>query len=74
MLRKNVVDAAAAGRFHIYAVENVDHAIALLTGLPAGEADANGEYPEGSINHLVAARLTELTKISKSLAQQGGKN
>jgi predicted ATP-dependent protease len=70
MLRKNVVDAAAAGKFHIYAVENVDQAITLLTGLPAGEADPEGKYPEGSINYQVAARLTELTKISKSFVPQ----
>lgn len=66
MLRRNVVAAAAAGKFHIYAVANIDQAIALLTGLAAGEADANGEYPHGSINGLVAARLSELGKISQS--------
>ena len=66
MLRRNVVAAAAAGKFHIYAVADIDQAIALLTGLTAGEADANGEYPHGSINGLVAARLSELGKISQS--------
>ena len=66
MLRRNVVAAAAAGKFHIYAVADIDQAIALLTGLAAGEADANGEYPHGSINGLVAARLSELGKISQS--------
>ena len=66
MLRRNVVAAAAAGKFHIYAVTDIDQAIALLTGLAAGEADANGEYPHGSINGLVAARLSELGKISQS--------
>ena len=76
MLRQNVVEAATAGKFHIYAVENVDQAITLLTGIPAGEADANGAYPEDSINHHVAARLAELTAISKSYVQvqQQGKN
>lgn len=74
MLRRNVVDAATAGQFHIYAVTNIDQAITLLTGLPAGEADANSEYPEGSINYHVAARLTALSKISQSLVQQSGKN
>lgn len=74
MLRQSVVDAAAAGKFHIYAVENVDQAVTLLTGLPAGEADANDEYPEGSVNYQVAVRLSELTKISKSFVQQAGKS
>ncbi|HEU0188110.1 MAG TPA: hypothetical protein VFR06_09490, partial [Gallionellaceae bacterium] len=54
----------------IYAVENVDQAIAILTDLPAGEADANGEYPEGSFNRRVAARLAELTGIRESFARR----
>ena len=70
MLRRDVVIAAEAGRFHIYAVENVDQAIALLTGLPAGEVSARGIYPEGSVNRKVAARLAELTEIRKSFARQ----
>ncbi len=74
MLRRSVVDAAAAGQFHIYAVADIDQAITLLTGLPAGEAGAGGEYPEGSINYHVAARLTVLNKISQSLVQQNGKS
>lgn len=73
MLRQNVVDAVAAGQFHVYAVENVDQVITLLTGLPAGEADANGEYPEGTINYHVMTRLTELTKISKSFMRGSSK-
>jgi lon-related putative ATP-dependent protease len=73
MLRRDVVAAAEAGRFHIYAVENVDQAIALLTGLPAGEADAKGVYPEGSINRKVAARLHELAEIRKALARPPAK-
>jgi predicted ATP-dependent protease len=71
MLRRDVVEAAELGRFQIYAVENVDQAIALLTGVPAGDADASGNYPEGSVNRRVAARLAELTEIRKSFARQG---
>ena len=70
MLRQDVIAAAAAGRFHIYAVNTVDQAIALLTGLPAGEADAQGTYPEGSLNGKVGSRLSELANISKSLMQK----
>ncbi|MFZ2161323.1 MAG: ATP-binding protein [Sideroxyarcus sp.] len=70
MLRRDVVAAAEIGKFHIYAVENVDQAIALLTGLPAGEANTRGLYPEGSVNRKVASRLAELTEIRKSLVRQ----
>ncbi len=72
MLRRDVVEAAAAGKFSIYAVENVDQAIAILTGLPAGVTDASGDYPTGSVNRKVAERLAELTKIRESFAKQSG--
>ncbi len=70
MLRREVVEAATAGKFSIYAVENVDQAVALLTGLPAGELSDKGVYPEGSINRRVSTRLSELTEISKAFARQ----
>ena len=69
MLRRDVVAAAEAGTFHVYAVDHVDEAIALLTGLIAGEADAHGVYPVGSLNQRVASRLQELTGLWKSLAR-----
>lgn len=69
MLRQDVIDAVAKGLFAIYTVENVDQAISLLTGIPAGEVDEKGNYPEGTINDLVIKRLTELTKITQSLSQ-----
>jgi len=70
MLRRNVVDAVEAGKFSIYAVENVDQAIAILTGLPAGEADVGGKYTDGSVNFKVAARLAELTGIREAFARR----
>ena len=74
VLRHDVVEAAADGRFSIYAVENADQAIALLTGLPAGETDKDGAYPDGSINRLVAARLAELTAIRQAFAAKNRKS
>jgi predicted ATP-dependent protease len=70
MLRQDVVAAAEAGKFRIYAVDTVDQAIALLTGLAAGEADADGRYPDGSLNQRVAARLAELVEVRKALARE----
>jgi hypothetical protein len=51
MLRDDVVAAAAEGRFRIFPIETVDEGLNLLTGLPAGEPDAEGNYPIGSLNH-----------------------
>lgn len=62
MLRQDVVDAAAAGRFHIYPIRTIDEGIELLTGIPAGERGRTGKYPKGSINERVDARLQELAQ------------
>lgn len=68
MLRQDVVDAVLAGRFRIHAVDDVDQAIELLTGVPAGEPDAEGNVPEGSVNHFVAAQLMQLSQMRKAYA------
>lgn len=62
MLREDVVAAAGEGRFHVYAVRSVDEAMALLTGLPAGERAADGAFPEGTINAGVERRLAEFAR------------
>ena len=68
MLRQDVVRACAEGKFHVYAVGTVDQAIALLTGVPAGEPDESGVVPEGSINYMVATQLAEMSLARQSFA------
>ncbi|HEY4666218.1 MAG TPA: S16 family serine protease, partial [Anaerolineales bacterium] len=58
MLKDEVLQAVAEGKFHVYPIETVDQGIEMLTGMPAGEPDAEGNYPEQSINGKVQARLT----------------
>jgi lon-related putative ATP-dependent protease len=70
MLRQDVVEAAREGKFHIYAVETVDQGIEILTGVPAGERDASGKFPEGTVNQRVEARLVALAE--KRLASARG--
>jgi len=60
MLREDVVAACRDGRFAIWAVHTVDEAMEVLSGLPAGEADADGTWPEASVNGLVADGLDSL--------------
>jgi lon-related putative ATP-dependent protease len=71
MLRQDVVEAAAAGQFHIYPVETIDQGIELLTGLPAGERDEAGHFPEGSINQRVEARLAALAEKWQAFSAPG---
>lgn len=57
MLRREVREAVAEGRFRVHAVRHVDEALALLTGLTVGEPDADGVFPEGTLNRRVRERL-----------------
>jgi predicted ATP-dependent protease len=66
MLREDVVAAVRAGQFQVYAVKDVDQAIELLTGVPAGEPDAEGRVPAGSINDRVATQMMELSLMRKA--------
>jgi lon-related putative ATP-dependent protease len=68
MLRDDVVEAARAGRFHIYPMETVDDALELLTGVPAGTPDAAGGYLPGTVNHAVIGRLAEFAARRQALA------
>ncbi|MFQ6102284.1 MAG: Lon protease family protein [Anaerolineae bacterium] len=68
MLRQDVVEAVEAGQFHVYSVRTVDQAVELLTGVTAGERDEEGNFPEGSINQLVEARLIELSEKQRAFA------
>lgn len=56
-LKDEVIEAVEKGLFHIYAVKTIDEGIELLTGMPAGQADENGDYPEGTVHHAVKAQL-----------------
>ncbi len=71
MLRADVVEACAQGKFAVYAVKSVDEAIELLTGMPAGEASEEGMVPEGTVNFLVAAQLAELSAVRQAFAAAG---
>lgn len=56
MLRQDIVDACAAGTFHIYAAERIHEALELLTGVPAGVRRSNGRYPARSVLGIAVAR------------------
>ena len=65
MLRKDVVEAVAAGKFHIYPVQTIDQGIEILTGWSAGEKGPDGKYPPGTVNYLVDQKLQDLAKRMK---------
>jgi predicted ATP-dependent protease len=67
MLRHDVIEAVAGGKFHIYPIATIDEGIEVLTGLPAGEANSKGVYPKETINRLVADRLAALAEKRREL-------
>jgi lon-related putative ATP-dependent protease len=71
MLRADVVEAAEKGLFHVWPVETVDQAVELLTGLSAGERDAEGRFPEGTVNRRADDRLAAFAEKARSFARGG---
>ena len=65
MLKEEVVQAIAAGQFHVWPVRSIDEGIECLTGVAAGERDAADRYPEGSVHGLVDQRLCALAECLK---------
>ncbi len=68
MLKKEVIASVEKGVFSVYAISTIDEGISILTGVEAGEADENGNYPEASLNAKVVVRLHELSEAAKKFA------
>ena len=62
-LSDDVVDAVKNKKFHIYAVSTIEEGIEVLTGVPAGRKDKDGNFPAGTINYLAYEKLKKFAKI-----------
>lgn len=62
-LRRDVVEAVESGHFTIYAVNTMEEAIELLTGVAAGERGLDGEYPPDTVYGRAALRLEEMAQV-----------
>lgn len=69
MLNGEIVSAVEAGQFHVWAVETIDEAMELLTGLPAGERDEEGRFPEGTFNQLAERRLIGFAQSARAFRE-----
>ncbi len=72
VLRQDVLEAVRQGMFHIYAIETIDQGIEILTSVPAGDMGLEGSYPEGTVHHLVAARLERMAKALRGFYPDTG--
>jgi lon-related putative ATP-dependent protease len=70
MLKKEVVDAVKDGKFHVWAVGQVDEALELLTGLPAGQRLADGTFEPDTVNYKVDQTLRRLMETARELMKE----
>lgn len=61
-LRRDVVEAVESGQFTVYAVNTLEEAIELLTGVAAGERGIDGEYPPDTVFGRAAQRLADMAQ------------
>jgi ATP-dependent Lon protease len=59
MLRRGVVRACKDKRFRVYAVETVQQALEVFTGMPAGVPDSHGRYPKDSVLGIAVQRARD---------------
>jgi lon-related putative ATP-dependent protease len=71
MLKEEVVEAAKAGKFNIYAVKTIDEGIEFLTGTKAGSRSSDGTFEEGTVNYLVDKQLKDMAnKLNQYAASE----
>lgn len=66
MLNDEVISAVTAGKFHIHTFSHVLEGMEYLTGLNAGEIDAEGDYRPESVMGRVQRTLENFRKIFDS--------
>lgn len=74
VLKQEVVDAVRDGKFSVYIIDRMEEGLEILTGMPAGQLQDDGTYPEGTVNYLVAKRLTEIGEALEKKKDQEGNN
>jgi predicted ATP-dependent protease len=65
VLKDEVVQAVAKGKFHLWAVRSIDQGIELLGGVPAGKRDENGQFTPDSVHARVYGRLRYFARQMK---------
>ncbi|MBE2894178.1 AAA family ATPase [Spirabiliibacterium falconis] len=75
-LQPDIIDAVKAGQFHIWGVENVEQALAILTALPLFDEQSGQSLselistrlesiPQSAVKQMYHAALSLLTKLKK---------
>ncbi|MEE9263870.1 MAG: ATP-dependent protease, partial [Vicinamibacteria bacterium] len=67
----DLIEAIEAGKFHIYPVRTIEEGTEILTGVPAGDRDEKGAFPEDSVYGRAEARLRDMAKGIKEMQAKG---
>ncbi|WP_366942896.1 AAA family ATPase [Syntrophomonas sp.] len=59
MLEEELLEAVKKRQFSIWAIEDIDEGLEILTGKPAGKREENGRFSPDSVHALVDQRLKE---------------
>jgi len=70
MLRKEVLDAVRKRQFHVYQVASVEEGIEILTGMPPGQADKDGNFPQGTVYGAVQDKLAHYYRRALQLKKE----
>ena len=65
MLREDILEAVAVGKFHVWPVAKVEQGIELLTGTTAGRRNGDGKFDPGTVFALMDERLRNMAKTLK---------
>ena len=74
MLQEEVVEAVQQGQFSVYAVQNIDEAVTIITGTEAGQRDKDGNFPPDGVNARVEAQLIKYATLRKKHAEKDDKD
>lgn len=67
MLKDDVIQAVKEGNFHIYAVKTIEEGIELLTSIPSGKKNKNGQYPQETVFGKVVEQLKVYANASERI-------
>jgi predicted ATP-dependent protease len=65
MLREDILDAVAAGKFHLWPVSRVEEGIEILTGVPAGSRNGARKFEEGTVFARIDEKLESMARLLK---------
>ncbi len=72
MLKESVVEAIRQGKFHLWPVHTIDEGIEVLTGVKAGERQADGSFEVDTVNAQVDQRLRQMANDLQRFGKDNG--